>query len=164
MAEQADQQAPDIMQFWRDWLTQSERQFNAFFAQSMSTEPFARSVGGYMEMNATFQRMLAQGMERYLAMINIPSRTDVIALGETMRAMEGRLARIEELLQIAVDAGASREQDAVPPSEPSRTRRPPGVPAVSEASGIPPASEASGVPVADQADGDDQTIPIELRR
>ncbi len=143
------------MQFWRDWLTQSERQFNAFFAQSMNTEPFARSIGGYMEMYATFQRMMAQGMERYLAMINIPSRTDVIGLGEVMRAMEGRLARIEELLQIAVDAGAAREGDAVPPSEPSRTRRPPGVPA---------ASEASGVAAADQADGDDQTIPIELRR
>ena len=95
MAEQADQQVPDVMQFWRDWLTQSERQFNAFFAQSMNTEPFARSVGGYMEMYATFQRMMAQGMERYLALINIPSRTDVIGLGEAMRAMDERLARID---------------------------------------------------------------------
>lgn len=164
MAEQADQQVPDVMQFWRDWLTQSERQFNAFFAQSMNTEPFARSVGGYMEMYATFQRMMAQGMERYLALINIPSRTDVIGLGEAMRAMDERLARIEELLQIAVDAGGSRERDAAPPSEPSRTRRPPGVPAAGEVSGVPAASQAPGVPAADKADADDQTIPIELRR
>ncbi len=85
MPEQTDGQAPDVMQLWRDWLTQSERQFNALLGEMMNSEPVARSVGGYMETYAIFQRMVAQGMERYLAFVNMPSRTDVTSLGETLR-------------------------------------------------------------------------------
>ncbi len=124
MAEQTDGQAPDIIQLWRDWLTQSERQFNAFFNEAMNTETFARSVGGYMEVNAAFQRMVSEGMQRYLTFVNMPSRGDVTSLGETLRSIEDRLARIEEMLQIA--AGVSMgERDAGLRREPLRTRKSP---------------------------------------
>lgn len=146
MSEQTDGQAPDIVQLWRDWLTQSERQFNAFFAEAMNTEEFARSVAGYTELYTSFQRMLTQGMERYLGLINMPSRTDIVAVAETLRAMEERLARIEEWLQIAAEAGGVGDRGAgAPPGEPTRTRRPAGVPAAEKA-------------------GDEETIPAGLRR
>ena len=132
MAEQSDKQAPDVMQLWREWLTQSERQFNAFSNEAMNTEAFARTVGGYMEMYAAFQRLMTEGMQRYLSFINMPSRTDVTALGEMLRTIEGRLARIEETLQIAAEAMDTNERSAMPVAEPTRTRRPPGVPPAGE--------------------------------
>ena len=132
MSEQAEKQPPDFVQLWRDWVTQSERQFSAFFNDSMNSEAFARTMGGQVEMYATFQRMLADGMERYLSMMNMPSRTDIVGLGETLRSLEARLARIEETLQIAAEAVDSDGRKAAPPTKPARTRRPAGAAAAEE--------------------------------
>ena len=141
MSEQAEQQQQqqEIVQLWRDWLTESERQFNAFFNELMGSESFARSVGGYMEAFVMFQRTLADGMERYLSMMNMPSRNDVIALGETLRSMEARLASIEEMFRIAMEVGTG-DSWSDSSREPARTRRPAGVLAadeVREEEGIP---------------------------
>ena len=121
--EQSGQRPPELMEFWRQWLTESERQFNAFFNTAMNTDAFGRTAGGYMEMYAGFQRLLAEGMQRYLSFINMPSRTDVIGLGETLRVIDARLARIEETLQIAAEVSGPGRGPA-PVREPARTRRP----------------------------------------
>src|SRR3990172_9144492 len=126
MADETNQQAPDIMQLWRQWLTESERQLNAFTNEAMGNEAFARSAGGFLESYAAVQKLMAEAMQRYLAFVNMPSRTDVVGLGETLRSIENRLARIEETLQIAAEAvdGGARP---LPREEPARTRRPPGM-------------------------------------
>ena len=127
LPEQSGQRPPDLMEFWRQWLTESERQFNAFFNTAMNTDAFSRTTGSYMEVYAGFQRLLAEGMQRYLSLINMPSRSDVIGLGETLRTIEGRLARIEETLEIAAEVGGAARGPA-PVREPARTRRPPEAP------------------------------------
>lgn len=129
MAEQETKQQPDFSELWREWLTQTERQFNSFFNEMMGSEAFARSVGGYVEAYALFQRMVADSMERYLAFVNMPSRSDVVSLGETLRAIEGRLARIEEAFRVAASVGAD---GVLSQDEPARTRRPPGAPQIEE--------------------------------
>ena len=125
MPEQSDQQTPDVMQLWREWLTLTERQFNAFCNEMLASETFARSAGGSIETFAAFQRLMTQGMERYLSFINVPSRSDIVSLAETLQAMESRLARIEETLQIAAAAVDNGAGTAPAPYEPRRTRRPP---------------------------------------
>ncbi|MBI1886666.1 MAG: hypothetical protein HYS09_10215 [Chloroflexi bacterium] len=136
MAEQrTDRQPADLMQAWRDWLTQSERQFNTFFNDMMGTESFARGLGSYMEVYALSQRMVAQGMERYLQFMNLPSRNDITNLGDAIQALEERLARIESRLETppavrgdATGAAAPEEPaEAAAPAQrsPRRTRRPP---------------------------------------
>ena len=127
MPEASEGPAPDFLQQWRDWMTESERQFNTFMNQAMSTEASARGMAGYVEAYAAFQRLIADGMQRYLAFMNMPSRTDVLSLGETLRSIEERLAHIEETLQIAVEAVDASERPA-PREEPARTRRPVGFP------------------------------------
>ncbi len=146
MAEQSDQHRPDIMEIWREWLTQSERQFNSFFNQAMNTESIARSVGGYMEVNAAFQRMTAEAMQRYLTFMNMPSRADVLGLGDALRNIEDRLARIEEMFQVAAEAAGPIDGRVSPASEPTRTRRPPGVPAAAEQPVADDVAEISAVP------------------
>ena len=126
MSEQPDGQAPDVMQLWREWLTQTERQFNAFTSDSMGSEAFSRSVAGMMEAYTSLQRLMTEVMQRYLTFMNVPSRTDVVNLGETLRDIEERLARIEETLQIAAEHVDGRRE--APVSEPARTRTPPGFP------------------------------------
>jgi polyhydroxyalkanoic acid synthase PhaR subunit len=124
MSEQQDGQTPDVMQLWRDWLTQTERQFNAFTAESMGSENFARSMGSVMEAYTSIQRLMTEVMQRYLTFMNMPSKVDVSGLAETLRDIDERLRRIEETLQIAAEHvdGAAAE----PAAEPARTRVPPG--------------------------------------
>ncbi len=137
MPEQTEQPTPDIMEAWREWLTQTERQFNALFNQAMNTEPFGRNMGGYMEVTTAFQRMMAEGMQRYLTFVNMPSRTDVTSLGETLRSIEDRLSRIEEMLQIAAEAVDMNEGREERRPEPPRTRTPPGFPTRPDAVAVP---------------------------
>ncbi|TEU00916.1 MAG: hypothetical protein E3J29_01430 [Dehalococcoidia bacterium] len=56
----------DAGQLWRNWLTETERQWNAFFNDVMGTDSFGRFLGGYMEIYGTFQRLVAQNLERSL--------------------------------------------------------------------------------------------------
>jgi hypothetical protein len=132
MTDQEEKQTPDIVQLWRDWLTQSERQVNTFFNEALGQEPSARAMAGFVEAYAALQRLLMDGMQRYLALVNMPSRTDVLGLGETLRSIEDRLARIEETLQIAAEAVDAHER-AAPVREPARTRQPPIFPNGEEA-------------------------------
>jgi hypothetical protein len=121
--EPASESNRELMELWREWLTQSERQMNAFLNEAMGTEAAGRGMGSFVELYAVFQRNMAQAMERYLASMNIPSRTDITALAEKLNSIEERLSRIEETLLIAaesIDAFESRE----PAPQPARTRRP----------------------------------------
>jgi polyhydroxyalkanoic acid synthase PhaR subunit len=124
MNEQA--QTPDLLQLWRDWLTQTERQFNAFFSDALNRDLSARTMGSYLEMHAGFQRLVADMMQRYLEFWNLPSRKDIIGLADTLRTIEDRLARVEEALQMAAAAVDARDRDYGLIDEPVRTRRPTG--------------------------------------
>lgn len=146
MPDQTEQPTPDVMQAWREWLTQSERQFNALFSDAMNQEPFARGMNNYVEMTASFQRLIAESMQRYLSFINMPSRSDVTDLGETLRAIEERLSRIEEMLQIAAEAVDSMDRTEPARPEPFRTRRPPGFEAPVTAHESMPRPPAEPVP------------------
>jgi hypothetical protein len=87
-------------------------------------------MAGFMELYVTSQRLMTEFMQRYLAFMNMPSRDDLVSLGETLRDIQERLARIEETLQIAADHVDGRT--AAPVEEPSRNRMPPGYAAPEE--------------------------------
>ncbi len=143
-ADKQQQPPPDMVQLWRDWLTQTERQFNALFGDMTGSDAFSRGMGTNMEGYLAFQKMLADGMERYLNFMNMPSRSDVIGLGETLRAMETRLANIEEMFRIAAETDSGRDDREAAASEPRRTRRPAGMPAAAET--VDELREAEAIP------------------
>src|SRR3970282_2826645 len=86
---------PDVGQLWRSWLTDTERQWNAFFNDVMGTDSFGRFLGGYMDIYSTFQRLVAQNMERSLSTLNAPSRRDILDLSELLSTLQERLSSIE---------------------------------------------------------------------
>jgi len=76
-----DGAAAEAMQLWRNWLTETERQWNSFFSEVMGRDSFGRVAGTYMEAYSVVQRALNQGMERYLNTFNLPTHSDVVELG-----------------------------------------------------------------------------------
>ncbi len=121
---------PDVGQLWRTWLTETEHQWNTFFNDVMSTDSFGRFLGGYMEIYSTFQRLVAQNMERSLSTLNVPSRSDIVDLSERLSGVEERLAAIEASINALAEAvGHPSEPAAVTQLRPRRTRRPRAQPA-----------------------------------
>ena len=121
---------PDVGQLWRTWLTETERQWNTFFNDVMSTDSFGRFLGGYTDVYSTFQRMVAQNMERSLSTLNVPSRSDIVELSERLSGVEERLAAIESSINgLAEAVGHPSEPAAVTQLRPRRTRRPRAQPA-----------------------------------
>ncbi len=114
----------DVIQLWRNWLTETERQWNSFFNDVMGTDAFARFLGGYVEVYSNLQRVLNQNMERYLATINLPTRSDIVELGERLRAVEERVASLETAIGRLAEAVGEPQMAPVTQFRPRRTRRP----------------------------------------
>jgi polyhydroxyalkanoic acid synthase PhaR subunit len=112
------------MELWRNWLTETERQWNGFFNQVMGTDSFGRVAGSYLDGYAVLQRALNQGMERYLNTFNLPTHSDIVELGERLLNIEERLASIESNINNLYAERGISPSAAVTQLRPARTRRP----------------------------------------
>ena len=121
---QTDGAAADTMELWRNWLTETERQWNSFFSEVMGRDSFGRVAGSYMEFYSVIQRALNQGMERYLNTFNLPTRSDIVELGERLHNIEERLSSLEANLNNLATAAGIATSAPVTQLRPRRTRRP----------------------------------------
>ncbi|MBA4179262.1 MAG: hypothetical protein C0506_01610 [Anaerolinea sp.] len=108
---------------WREWVGNSERQWNAFLNNAMATHEFSQTLGRLMDVYLNMQKSMNDVMGRYFTALNIPTRSDVVALGERLTLIEERLGNIESAL-------APRPSDpaltGIPAAlSPPRTRKPP---------------------------------------
>jgi polyhydroxyalkanoic acid synthase PhaR subunit len=122
----AEKTTTDPLAMWRDWVARSEQQWNAFLNQAMATDEFSQTMGRYMDFYLNLQKGLNEAMSRYLQLVNVPSRQDVLALGERLSAIEERLGRIEGLVgRQAAPAVAPGPVGADAARRPPRTKKPP---------------------------------------
>ncbi|HWO93194.1 MAG TPA: hypothetical protein VNL92_00340, partial [Dehalococcoidia bacterium] len=78
--------APNPIDTWRQFITDSERQWNSFFKEVLGTEGFSSAMNTWVEASLTVQRMVADQLERLYTTFNIPTHNDLVALGERMKA------------------------------------------------------------------------------
>lgn len=126
----ATQQTPDPFAIWRQWLSDSERQWNAYLNEAMSTDAFTQAMAQSMDMFLNFQKTMNESMGRYFTALNIPTRTDVLGLGDRLSAIEDRLVSIETTLgkmkgQVSSSGKtATNGPTAIAAPRPPRTKRP----------------------------------------
>jgi polyhydroxyalkanoic acid synthase PhaR subunit len=113
------------MALWREWVTQSERQWNAFFNEIMGTERYSQSMGRLLAICLDQQKSMSEAMGRYLSALNLPTRSDVLSLGDRLAGIEKRLASVEERMERLVGPSPSPAPAATAP-RPPRTKRPSG--------------------------------------
>ena len=126
----ADSTTADPFAMWRDWVSQSERQWNSFLNNAMATDEFSQSLGKFMDVYLGMQKSMNEVMSRYLTTMNLPTRDDVLGLGDRLSGIEERLASMENALAgvsapkatSAPTAAASPSSNGVP--RPPRTRKP----------------------------------------
>jgi polyhydroxyalkanoic acid synthase PhaR subunit len=108
---------------WRDWVAQSERQWNSFLNEAMATDEFAESMGRFMDVYLSAQKNVNEVMGRYFTTLNVPTRQDVLSLGSRLSEIENRLDGIERALAVLrTPENGARESQPMP--RPPRTKKP----------------------------------------
>lgn len=120
----ADQANIDPLAMWRDWVANSERQWNGFLNNAMATDEFSQTMGRMMDVYLNVQKQMNEVMGRYLQLINVPTRNDVMAIGERLSQIEDRLVGIEDAIASAV-RGQAGTPAAAAPNSPAAAPRPP---------------------------------------
>jgi hypothetical protein len=112
----------DPLALFREFVTQWETLANDVGAKLLSSAESAQMMHGGAALSLKAQQMGQQAMEKGLAAANMPSKADVVALGERMLAIEGQLSRIEAMLAAGQSARAT---GPAPMPTPKRTKTPP---------------------------------------
>jgi hypothetical protein len=102
-------------------VTQWERNFNEFSNQVMGTPEFAKSMNQFQNMQMEYQKSFSETMAQQLSNFNMPSRDEVISIGEQLTQIDLRLSRIEKALE---KSDVTPDKPAAKRKAPARTRKP----------------------------------------
>ena len=123
MADQRNSRS-DPVASWREWMAQSESRLNVLFNEVMATDGYGRLMGGLTKILVSMQKTMTEGMERYFTALSLPTRSDVLDLGQRLSMIETRLLSIENnLAKIAGPDPGDRELRVAAP-RPPRTKKP----------------------------------------
>ena len=114
----------DPVASWREWMSQSENRLNALFNEVMATDGYGRVMGGLTKVFVSMQKSMSEGMERYFTALSLPTRSDVIDLGERLSMIESRLLSIENSLAKLAGPDPRESQTKAASPRPPRTKRP----------------------------------------
>ncbi|MBM7062528.1 hypothetical protein JQX08_17585 [Pseudomonas sp. UL073] len=102
---------PDPLQLCRAALTKLENRVNAFAAEKMDSDEFARALNQYSKVSLGLQYLVEKSLTCVFERMDLPRRSEVQALASAVQRVEDKL---DQLLP-AGEAVAAR---------PPRTRRP----------------------------------------
>jgi hypothetical protein len=111
----------DPFSFWRTVVDQVEKGVNDLARERMQSEEFARLVALVADADIARKKIARAMMRRYFEAIDLPSRSDVMALDERLQSIEDRLL---ELVATLNAAGTGEPKSAPPSALPRRTRQP----------------------------------------
>src|ERR1700704_3757994 len=115
----------DPVAMWQNMLGEMEKGFNSFANQAMTSPEFSKVMNQVGSVGAGAQKQLGELMEKYLVSMNLPSRAQIVSMGERLQSIEGQLNEIRALLyQAQQTSGAPAGGPATAP-RPPRNKRPP---------------------------------------
>lgn len=105
---------------WRSMLQQWEAEANKSLTEAIGREDSAKMLNGALRGALQMQSAFTEAMEKSLAALNLPTRSDVLRLSEQIGALERKIDALTE--------GSARdtpEAQSITPlrSRPARTRQ-----------------------------------------
>jgi hypothetical protein len=116
---------PDPAEVFRNLVTEWERGFDAMANKIMGTEEFSRSMNQVQDLQLNMQKRFNEAMAEQLSTFNVPSRDDILRLGESIRGLDKRLSKIEMLLAKQSKKGGKGKKGKKKHGGPPRTKQPP---------------------------------------
>ncbi len=126
----SDDEKIDPVRLWREWMIKSEKQWSDHLTELMGDERFSKGMGRYIQEGLHSHRIFSDGMAQYLSSLNIPSRTDVLDIGDRLGQIEDTLAALqveirEQRAQLTRLANTGIDPAASQPKKPTRGKQPP---------------------------------------
>jgi hypothetical protein len=124
----SDNERIEPMALWRDWFVKSEKAWSQALTDMMGDERFSKELGRHTQEALHTHRIFSETMSQYLAHFNLPSRSDMLDIGDRLGQIEDTLAalqvelREQRLLLAKADISTVAAKEAV---RPTRTKRPP---------------------------------------
>ena len=115
-------QPKDPAEAFRNLITDWERNFDAMANRFMGTSEYSKAMNQFQNMQLEMQKRFNDLMAQNLSNLNMPSRDDILRLGESIRGIEKRLAAIE--VQLAKKSKKNKDKKGGR-SGPPRTKLPP---------------------------------------
>ena len=115
----------DPVQVWHTMLAEMEKGFNAMANQVMGSEQFSRVTHQLTGASVGAQKTVGDLMERYLVSMNLPSRAQMVSMGERLQSIESQLNEIRALLNRVHADVASQGSNGLAMPRPPRTKQPP---------------------------------------
>jgi hypothetical protein len=112
---------PDFGNLWHDLLRQWEDAGNSLGTDAMKSPEFSKFMNLVTSSSAALQGVFADLSAKYLAALNLPTKSDIIAITERLHAIE---KRIEEM-QLTMAVGQSEGLAGRGFVKPTRNRQPP---------------------------------------
>lgn len=119
MADKQTDPADAFAKLVSDW----ERNFDSMANKIMGTDEFSQSMNQFQNLQLAMQKRFNEAMAQHLLNLNMPSRDDILRLGESIRSVEKRLASIETTLAKKKKKKSGKEASKKPP----RTKLPPSM-------------------------------------
>lgn len=115
----------DPLALWQKTIGAMEKELNAFANQAMTSPEFSKLMNQAGGIAADAQKQFGDVMGKYLLMINLPSRAQMVGIAERLQTIENQLNEVKALLQQMQKN--SDVPEASPPGvlRPPRTKRPP---------------------------------------
>lgn len=128
MSKRDDASPLDPVRLWREWRQKSEKSWNDIMTQVLGDDRVAKSTGKYVQEALHAQRMFSEAMAKWLANLNFPSRSDVLALSDRVGKLEDTIAglqvEIRQLRQTLTKQGLANGAE-LHIVRPKRTKTPP---------------------------------------
>ena len=109
----------DPMKAWRDWFVKNERDWSESITRMIKDDSVSSALGQELKAQLYQQQAFAKSMAGPMARMNLPTRDELVALGERIGQLEDAVARVEALL-VQAQAGSAHA-----PPKPPRTRKAP---------------------------------------
>jgi poly(hydroxyalkanoate) synthase III subunit E len=118
----AERSTTDPAAIWRELVSQWEKGVNEIANKAMGSAEFSRVMNQATSGSLGLQQSLGDLIGKYLTALNLPSRAEMVSIGERLTAIEATLNRIAVSVdRLDPNAPAAAERVARPP----RTKRAP---------------------------------------
>lgn len=117
------------MRMWRNWYQKSEQQWSEAITEIMADERLGKRFGKYFQEWLHAHHMFTEMVGQQLAALNLPSRNDLLNVGDRMGEVEDSLSALAaEIHQLKKQFSQSAQANAFKSESGAsvrRTRKPP---------------------------------------
>src|SRR5258707_14444651 len=85
----------DPIAIWQTMIGEMEKGFNAFANRAMESPQFSKAMNQVGGVSAGAEKQLGDLMEKYLLTMNLPSRAQMVSMGERPQWIERKLNKIK---------------------------------------------------------------------